>query len=198
MSISIHVPAWGTTEPVMSAIRPLIFQSTFPRGERRNGYSPGLTIDHFNPRSRVGNDGKECVALGSDLAISIHVPAWGTTAFAVSSIAAHPFQSTVPRGERHHLHYSICPVCGFQSTFPRGERRRRVDHGFSKIKFQSTFPRGERPLEAAPMGESYHFNPRSRVGNDREVRLCYGQLPEISIHVPAWGTTNGGRYQKKI
>ena len=32
------------------------------------------------------------------------------------------------------------------------------------------------------------FNPRSRVGNDRVMYLV-GQLKEISIHVPAWGTT---------
>ena len=32
------------------------FQSTFPRGERRNGSSLALPALDFNPRSRVGND----------------------------------------------------------------------------------------------------------------------------------------------
>ena len=77
--ISIHVPAWGTTDTahrgnqsnaefqstfprgerqfsnsdfdVISS-----FQSTFPRGERRcNNFSTDDT-EHFNPRSHVGND----------------------------------------------------------------------------------------------------------------------------------------------
>ena len=38
-----------------------------------------------------------------------------------------------------------------------------------------------------------YFNPRSRVGNDKE-RLTSSDPDGISIHVPAWGTTfgNGG------
>ena len=55
--ISIHVPAWGTTES--DAYPKLItkFQSTFPRGERPPGNEATEDPnDYFNPRSRVGND----------------------------------------------------------------------------------------------------------------------------------------------
>ena len=55
--ISIHVPAWGTTQ-----------------FDRRGSYTAG----NFNPRSRVGNDGIKNVIIDA-LNISIHVPAWGTT-----------------------------------------------------------------------------------------------------------------------
>ena len=55
--ISIHVPAWGTTKLEKKFIIGHLFQSTFPRGERRN-------TQVFAP------DG---------ITISIHVPAWGTT-----------------------------------------------------------------------------------------------------------------------
>ena len=55
-SISIHVPAWGTAFLVWLMLCWISFQSTFPRGERRN----------------------EDVWL-YDIKISIHVPAWGTT-----------------------------------------------------------------------------------------------------------------------
>ena len=34
-AISIHVPAWGTTEALVKANCPYLFQSTFPRGERQ-------------------------------------------------------------------------------------------------------------------------------------------------------------------
>lgn len=77
--ISIHVPTWGTTLSISTNLFALIFQSTFHRGERH--HQPGyhyllhsfqstflcgerrhitrmqLTTLHFNPRSRVGNDG---------------------------------------------------------------------------------------------------------------------------------------------
>ena len=35
----------------------------------------------------------------------------------------------------------------------------------------------------------YYFNPRSRVGND-EVKEAIQTTSQISIHVPAWGTTH--------
>ena len=101
--ISIHVPSWGTTSFTVSGsqCRPL-FQSTFPRGERRQadifvrgfrqfqstfprGERLRTSISHqskhinFNPRSLVGNDGGTWVC-NEALYISIHVPSWGTTA----------------------------------------------------------------------------------------------------------------------
>lgn len=121
--ISIHVPTWGTTLSISTNLFALIFQSTFLRGERH--HQPGyhyllhsfqstflcgeqrhitrmqLTTLHFNPRSRVGNDGwsysdRICdrdfnprFLVGNDyskhsrhcfFSISIHVPSWGTTA----------------------------------------------------------------------------------------------------------------------
>ena len=38
------------------------------------------------------------------------------------------------------------------------------------------------------MADHTYFNPRSRVGNDAIAGLC-GNVQQISIHVPAWGTT---------
>ena len=37
--------------------------------------------------------------------------------------------------------------------------------------------------------QEYHFNPRSRVGNDSVPGSVPGGRKLISIHVPAWGTT---------
>ena len=77
-SISIHVPAWGTTLYPTLSTPVKKFQSTFPRGERRRYYITANDTEHFNPRSRVGND---CLIATFYLwqKISIHVPAWGTT-----------------------------------------------------------------------------------------------------------------------
>ena len=98
--ISIHVPAWGTTVKQLEERIAQRFQSTFPRGERRQECHRKLHADDFNPRSRVGNDGgrmlksydemkfqstfprgeRQCkVAASFFSGISIHVPAWGTT-----------------------------------------------------------------------------------------------------------------------
>ena len=101
IAISIHVPAWGTTIMTQIMESKMIFQSTFPRGERRDGgYTLTTYTSDFNPRSRVGND-KPCIVFSSNSInfnprsrvgndtklrgfcsvwkISIHVPAWGTT-----------------------------------------------------------------------------------------------------------------------
>ena len=77
----------------------------------------------------------------------------------------------------------------FQSTFPRGERRKTIDNVKAEEKFQSTFPRGERQGVSLTALISGNFNPRSRVGNDSKTNELYLYL-DISIHVPAWGTTD--------
>ena len=124
-SISIHVPAWGTTANPYRWIQP---------------------TPYFNPRSRVGNDimgwnGADIEAISihvpawgttgefypiiTDFRISIHVPAWGTTATDPPDEVAQPaFQSTFPRGERLRYPNISLPLFLFQSTFPRGERLR--------------------------------------------------------------------------
>ena len=100
---------------------------------------------NFNPRSRVGNDSAQS--------------------------------------------FRLLPWKPFQSTFPRGERLVRA-HGIIKTSlFQSTFPRGERLLQSLFQHLYQHFNPRSRVGNDGATFSLTVNL-SISIHVPAWGTTD--------
>ena len=65
--------------PLHYQVRHKLFQSTFPRGERRFWVGPGPEPDNFNPRSLVGNDDAVVHVADRD-AISIHVPSWGTTA----------------------------------------------------------------------------------------------------------------------
>ena len=110
--ISIHVPAWGTTS------------LTFPQGRQYSYFNPRSRVGNdqgrnmrlllmfdFNPRSRVGNDGR-ARPLSDGWCISIHVPAWGTTAIPCRSCPVSVFQSTFPRGERLQIstifHLYIC------------------------------------------------------------------------------------------
>ena len=128
--------------------------------------------------------------------ISIHVPTWGTTLSISTNLFALIFQSTFPRGERHHqpgYHYLLH---SFQSTFPRRERRlelqwshmwsgfqstflRRERHEMRKkikviSRFQSTFPRGERRWQYTVTRGVSDFNPRSLVGNDYGISVTTG------------------------
>ena len=153
-------PTWSTTLPGS------IFQSTFPRGERRHtddlrcsfeGISIhvpswGTTVNcchcrshsrNFNPRSLVGND-----------AIAFFIPPESIT-----------FQSTFPRGERHQRPGSGKAQQDFNPRSLVGNDKLRKLHlaGYSisihvpawgttiaprltpmRSAFQSTFPRGER------------------------------------------------------
>ena len=64
----------------------------------------------------------------------------------------------------------------FQSTFPHGERQIKLSSIKNEIKFQSTFPHGE------------------RLEKPRKSRL----LTDVSIHVPARGTTSNGNKKELI
>ena len=166
--ISIHVPAWGTTP-----------------------------IDKL---------------MESKNQISIHVPAWGTTDCRIDRGKGKTgFQSTFPRGERLGGLCFLYAGYQFQSTFPRGERplspqcnprhnpdfnpRSRVGNDTLPVNTlgmrQDFNPRsrvGNDIGRVKTFSDQFDFNPRSRVGNDG-VTMTNAFSNNISIHVPAWGTT---------
>jgi len=145
----------------------LIFQSTFPRGERHHQPGYHYLLHSFQstfPRGERLLSSVVCISL---TVISIHVPSWGTTLDGWKK---------------------SCADVKFQSTFPRGERHESSDTGPLPFKFQSTFPRGERHGRGSGCTLRSYFNPRSLVGNDAPV-ISTTKFFEISIHVPSWGTT---------
>ena len=117
--------------------------------------------------SRIGN--APCTTPFDFLfVISIHVPAWGTTADVSKT------DST------------------FQKDFnPRSRvgndlNMRADDDGF--IDFNPRSRVGNDRMENSLVRRTTYFNPRSRVGIDSEKKKRQHFIP-ISIHVPAWGTT---------
>ena len=120
--------------------------------------------------------------------ISIHVPTWGTTLSISTNLFALIFQSTFPRGERHHqpgYHYLLH---SFQSTFLCGERRHITRMQLTTLHFNPRSLVGNDEVliwSSFPLAD---FNPRSLVGNDYIPVGTY-TIVEISIHVPSWGTT---------
>ena len=151
--VSIHAPARGATTsawrstsaadgfnprsragsdvdvPQLAASR--WFQSTLPRGERRQTLRTDAAHGSgFNPRSRAGSD---------RLAVD-------------QAIRGIRFQSTLPRGERHckhalmHFAWQVsihAPARGATAWHRQLVAQRRM--------FQSTLPRGERPVKTLDM-----------------------------------------------
>ena len=113
-------------------------------------YDCGLrSVNHFNPRTRVGCDGVSSHRNDSHLRISIHAPGWGATdqdpvtvdgqtdfnprtrvgcdMITVSFLAIRSrFQSTHPGGVRLHSNMLMQWVWLFQSTHPGGVRRHHI------------------------------------------------------------------------
>ena len=146
------------------------FQSTLPRGERRDWKPSTGAVRGFNPRSRAGSD--EGVTN-----ISHTVCSFNPRSRAGSD-------TTKPIVETHYTE--------FQSTLPRGERLRRKRAPCPLFLFQSTLPRGERPGRSASRTSGRRFNPRSRAGSDGYTDVEAYAFDKVSIHAPARGATSGG------
>ena len=101
-------------------------------------------IGNFNPRSHEGSDQYLERVRSIDSEISIHAPTRGATKVLPRQAAEDPFQSTLPRGERH-------------------DKRERLN---TDEVFQSTLPRGERHYTPNSRTKSSEFNPRSHEGSD--------------------------------
>ena len=149
-----------------------MFQSTFPQGERRGSFEVAKKLN----------------------AVSIHVPARGTTRWhGKTLLQGISFNPRSRKGNDFKIPNGDPAVVPFQSTFPQGERP--VEGGFKVVKyevsihvpargtteilsldfmtwkFQSTFPQGERRYDRRELCESRRsFNPRSRKGNDKRCR----------------------------
>ena len=121
--VSIHAPTRGATQRVRDFNKAEEFQSTRPRGARRqNLINKCPACSRFNPRAHEGRDrtppAPSCLST-----VSIHAPTRGATR-SRSTWAPMPseFQSTRPRGARRRLVYGTLAEETFQSTRPRGAR----------------------------------------------------------------------------
>ena len=185
--ISIHVPTWGTTLSISTNLFALIFQSTFPRGERH--HQPGyhyllhsfqstflcgerrhitrmqLTTLHFNPRSRVGNDGWSYSDRICDRDFNPH-SCVGNDTKCEKKLRSYPdFNplSLVGNDDSKHPRHCFFSISIHVPSW--GTTVAVYCNSWSK-RFQSTFPRGERLYTDMQKLIMFNFNPRSLVGND--------------------------------
>ncbi|CAO3422305.1 hypothetical protein [Azospirillum doebereinerae] len=192
--VSIHAPAWGATNAANSATQADQFQSTLPHGERPAPSLKPPSTSCFNPRSRMGSDGRRLLRVARRGEVSIHAPAWGATrrastctAAGTVSIHAPAWGATLPSSSGCGRIWRFNPrsrmgsdprgrgrtgrTRRFQSTRPHGERPFRPHRRGDRRWFQSTLPHGERPA-----GHADHF-----------------PVVRVSIHAPAWGATSDRR-----
>ena len=123
-------------------------------------------MSDFNPRSHKGSDWitDSIVSLGI---ISIHAPTRGATLQKRKCEFLLKFQSTLPQGERLHVHRYCRTRERFQSTLPQGERRKRNINSKHSNRY---------------------FNPRSHKGSDW-LGQNFFLYNNISIHAPTRGAT---------
>ncbi len=122
----------------------------------------------FNPRARMGRDGKVTYSKMSIHKVSIHAPAWGATISSSSRIRLpRLFQSTRPHGARHKSEKNIVDTNKVSIHAPAwGATHTGVTVTEFSFVFQSTRPHGARL--------DYTFAMAGMV---------------VSIHAPAWGAT---------
>ena len=129
--------------------------------------------------------------------VSIHAPAWGATRDYFTTARPWPqFQSTHPRGVRHHDSEDIAVLFEVSIHAPAwGATIIRQSNKRGEGMFQSTHPRGVRRGRHGATGRRLcGFNPRTRVGCDPQaIRIVIGRVmgdENVSIHAPAWGATH--------
>ena len=137
----------------------------------------------------MGNDDR-FIPFPDFVAISIHVPAWGTTIMAAilaplnlnfnprsrvgndrsSCAETNDINDFNPRsrvGNDCKVGDTVYVPTRFQSTFPRGERQRAFQQSRALISISIHVPAwGTTNVAIAFLNLSRNFNPRSRVGND--------------------------------
>ena len=188
------------------------FQSTLPRGERRNDCRLWYAGSDFNPRSREGSDKRHSRNMfetidfnprsreGSDLhrfrhvlvvvGISIHAPARGATfCHLLALLNTRNFNPRSREGSDGPSDVTLLTVPVFQSTLPRGERHLPQTRCPENVYFNPRSREGSDGFFGLFQILSSYFNPRSREGSDvRNLTQHSGRI-FISIHAPARGAT---------
>ena len=167
-----------------------IFQSTFPRGERR-GWDPGDRgrVPQFQSTFPRGERQTPPRSFDHFQRISIHVPTRGTT--------TEFFDDGEGEDTSIHVPTRGTTVFSFGPRLPRKDFNPRSHEGNDNcaknfIGRERHFnPRSHEGNDRRCSKQETHwinFNPRSHEGND-DAALATSAFTGISIHVPTRGTT---------
>ena len=122
--VSIHAPAWGaTSHPLITLPVTMMFQSTRPRGARRQWGSAKVDATMFQSTRPRG--ARRWLQAERDrwIAVSIHAPAWGATCRRKRSRSLpRSFNPRARVGRDLSVAGAMTNGGKFQSTRPRGAR----------------------------------------------------------------------------
>ena len=191
--ISIHASAWDATMDRLESLLSGLFQSTHPRGMRRDPRVDCLQkVRNFNPRIRVGCDPSKSISpacrfnfnprirVGCDRLspfktsyaawlISIHASAWDATAarlIALGDVTGISIHASAWDATLPHAS-RLLSQCHFNPRIRVGCDVKKYKLLDPQYEFQSTHPRGMR----------------------REEVQAAGSAVRISIHASAWDAT---------
>ena len=143
-----------------------MFQSTHPRGVRRQSISVYVSVMSFNPRTHVGCDENPWVC-----------PRDKT------------FQSTHPRGVRL-LPLLILPRSASFNPRTHVGCDSKLNQLSSQLQVSIHAPTWGATCRNQRNWNHYSFNPRTHVGCDFLVVVVVSVVI-VSIHAPTWGATLG-------
>ena len=163
--VSIHAPARGATFEAGGQMRPLAFQSTLPRGERRPrtcAGRPSLVSIHAPAR---GATSASLLERSTDR-VSIHAPARGATL----AVVVQPIWPCFDPRSRAGSDQRAAPDGSSTCFNPRSRAGSDLAWSFGAVDWSC-------------------FNPRSRAGSDARLRRRRSANGCVSIHAPARGAT---------
>ena len=191
--ISIHAPARGAT-PASAAFSgdSLRFQSTHPRGVRRNGNETGIAAIAFQsthprgvrPRALHGRRAMDAISIHAPargatnfklseyqrLVISIHAPARGATGRACNGYDLRGISIHAPARGATNVHAVLVVEVTISIHAPaRGATRRLVEWAERCYYFNPRTREGCDLVRRGVDGVHRHFNPRTREGCDKPM-----------------------------
>ncbi len=168
------------------------FQSTHPRGVRRDGSITGRrrVLVSIHAPAWGATWGKQDKRL-EKVEVSIHAPAWGATPAHQRRPACHQVSIHAPAwGATGSFRPVSFGTNGFQSTHPRGVRLSPIAHAGTPIKVSIHAPAwGATVTAEAPNQDQEDVSIHAPAWGATMSQRLRDVHDGVSIHAPAWGAT---------
>ena len=166
-----------------------VFQSTRPRGARRQAVREAAAVLYVSIHAPTGGATSYSQGIPRQFLVSIHAPTGGATALRTKGLSSGRRFNPRAHGGRDSL--GLTPLNIRTSFNPRahgGRDEAAGDDGETRKKFQSTRPRGARRARKLLDNTKSSFNPRAHGGRDLGIHIYHYSMP-VSIHAPTGGAT---------
>ncbi len=164
--VSIHASAREATIRARASSAPFLFQSTPPRGRRRQSLENDNRCSAVSIHASAREATDRPLRLPGGAHVSIHASAREATC-RPCQVQREAYVSIHASAREATMSLVMSPGSTlFQSTPPRGRRRLELIDQPAVGLFQSTPPRGRRPTPRRAPSRPRCFNPRLRAGGD--------------------------------